>query len=155
MAISVTFAFWPYGQQQFGTCSTFNQTLFPIKDTKVRRKCICGNLILKQLDSKWKKIFFYSKLTRTGLPPSLLSSLFLTPHFSKAVLQQSLQCSFFQLICNQTPRFTIGDCAAGHRADNRDKNRNVLIVPRKCLFVFVCFSSLFHISKQTNSWLKL
>ena len=42
----------------------------------------------------------------------------------------------FQLICNQTPRFTIGDCAAGHRADNRDKNRNVLIVPRKLnLFV--------------------
>lgn len=37
----------------------------------------------------------------------------------------------FQLICNQTPRFTIGDCAAGHRADNRDKNRNVLIVPRE------------------------
>ena len=36
-----------------------------------------------------------------------------------------------QLICNQTPRFTIGDCAAGHRADNRDKNRNVLIVPRE------------------------
>ena len=36
------------------------------------------------------------------------------------------------MICNQTPRFTIGDCAAGHRADNRDKNRNVLIVPREC-----------------------
>merc|ERR1719273_2395949 len=35
----------------------------------------------------------------------------------------------YSLICNQTPRFTIGDCAAGHRADNRDKNRNVLIVP--------------------------
>jgi len=35
----------------------------------------------------------------------------------------------YALICNQTPRFTIGDCAAGHRADNRDKNRNVLIVP--------------------------
>ena len=42
-----------------------------------------------------------------------------------------LLCVHFQLICNQTPRFTIGDCAAGHRADNRDKNRNVLIVPRK------------------------
>ena len=40
-------------------------------------------------------------------------------------------CLIFQLICNQTPRFTIGDCAAGHRADNRDKNRNVLIVPRE------------------------
>ena len=24
-----------------------------------------------------------------------------------------------------------GDCAGGHRADNRDKNRDVLIVPRK------------------------
>ncbi|XP_059098685.1 receptor-type tyrosine-protein phosphatase kappa-like isoform X1 [Tigriopus californicus] len=35
----------------------------------------------------------------------------------------------YMLITNQTPRFSIGDCAAGHRADNRDKNRNVLIVP--------------------------
>lgn len=36
-------------------------------------------------------------------------------------------------------RFTIGDCAGGHRADNRDKNRDVLCVPRKddesCLFI--------------------
>ena len=44
--------------------------------------------------------------------------------------------STFQLISHQTPRFTIGDCAAGHRADNRDKNRNVLIVPRK--FFWFC-----------------
>jgi len=35
----------------------------------------------------------------------------------------------FLLITNQTQRFSIGDCAAGHRADNRDKNRNVLVVP--------------------------
>ncbi|KAL1377780.1 hypothetical protein pipiens_016023 [Culex pipiens pipiens] len=32
-------------------------------------------------------------------------------------------------ICKQTPRFTIGDCAGGHRGDNRDKNRDVLCVP--------------------------
>lgn len=32
-------------------------------------------------------------------------------------------------ICKQTPRFTIGDCAGGHRADNREKNRDVLCVP--------------------------
>ncbi|XP_044020892.1 receptor-type tyrosine-protein phosphatase kappa [Aphidius gifuensis] len=32
-------------------------------------------------------------------------------------------------ICKQTPRFTIGDCAGGHRADNREKNRDVLVVP--------------------------
>lgn len=35
----------------------------------------------------------------------------------------------FMLICKQTPRFTIGDCAGGHRGDNRKKNRDVLIVP--------------------------
>lgn len=34
-------------------------------------------------------------------------------------------------ICKQTPRFTIGDCAGGHRGDNRDKNRDVLCVPRE------------------------
>lgn len=34
-------------------------------------------------------------------------------------------------ICKQTPRFSIGDCAGGHRADNRDKNRDVLCVPRE------------------------
>ncbi|XP_042204541.1 receptor-type tyrosine-protein phosphatase kappa-like isoform X3 [Homarus americanus] len=35
----------------------------------------------------------------------------------------------FEKICKMTPRFTIGDCAGGHRADNRVKNRNVLCVP--------------------------
>lgn len=34
-------------------------------------------------------------------------------------------------ICKQTPRFTIGDCAGGHRGDNREKNRDVLCVPRE------------------------
>jgi hypothetical protein len=36
-----------------------------------------------------------------------------------------------QQICKQTPRYTIGDCAGGHRGDNREKNRDVLIVPRE------------------------
>ena len=31
-----------------------------------------------------------------------------------------------------TSKFTIGDCAGGHRLENRDKNRDVSIVPRKC-----------------------
>jgi protein tyrosine phosphatase len=44
-------------------------------------------------------------------------------------LKKNVYALEYSLICNQTPRFTIGDCAAGHRADNRDKNRNVLIVP--------------------------
>lgn len=40
-------------------------------------------------------------------------------------------------ICKQTPRFTIGDCAGGHRGDNRDKNRDVLCVPRKFLVFWI------------------
>ncbi|CAL4064438.1 unnamed protein product [Meganyctiphanes norvegica] len=35
----------------------------------------------------------------------------------------------FEKVCKGTTRFTIGDCAGGHRADNRFKNRNVLCVP--------------------------
>merc|ERR1712223_2319364 len=35
----------------------------------------------------------------------------------------------FTALASLCPRFTIGDCAAGHRAENRDKNRNVLVVP--------------------------
>ncbi|KAK6617293.1 hypothetical protein RUM44_005624 [Polyplax serrata] len=35
----------------------------------------------------------------------------------------------FQQICKQTPRFSIGDCAGGHRGDNHEKNRDVLMVP--------------------------
>lgn len=39
-------------------------------------------------------------------------------------------------ICKQTPRFSIGDCAGGHRGDNREKNRDVLCVPRKRIQIF-------------------
>lgn len=42
----------------------------------------------------------------------------------------------FQQICKMTPRFTIGDCAGGHRGDNREKNRDVLIVPRKSIISY-------------------
>lgn len=54
-------------------------------------------------------------------------------------------------ICKQTPRFTIGDCAGGHRADNRDKNRDVLCVPRECLAVLVARKSITAIDKWINS----
>lgn len=45
----------------------------------------------------------------------------------------------YQQICKQTPRFSIGDCAGGHRADNREKNRDVLVVPRE--FQLGCFNT--------------
>jgi hypothetical protein len=34
-----------------------------------------------------------------------------------------------KLLNSLLPRFTIGDCAGAHRAENRGKNRNVLVVP--------------------------
>lgn len=51
-------------------------------------------------------------------------------------------------ICKQTPRFSIGDCAGGHRADNREKNRDVLCVPRK-FSVFLSNVFLFINSRST------
>ena len=35
----------------------------------------------------------------------------------------------FQTLASLRPQYTIGDCAAGHRAENREKNRNVMVVP--------------------------
>uniref|UniRef100_T1ITA2 Protein-tyrosine-phosphatase n=1 Tax=Strigamia maritima TaxID=126957 RepID=T1ITA2_STRMM len=35
----------------------------------------------------------------------------------------------FQQICKMAPKFTIGDCAGGHRLENREKNRDVIVVP--------------------------
>ena len=40
-----------------------------------------------------------------------------------------LRSSEFDTLACLRPQFSIGDCAAGHRAENRDKNRNVLVVP--------------------------
>ena len=37
--------------------------------------------------------------------------------------------SEFKTLATLRHNYTIGDCAAGHRAENRDKNRNVLVVP--------------------------
>ena len=34
--------------------------------------------------------------------------------------------SEFKTLATLRHNYTIGDCAAGHRAENRDKNRNVL-----------------------------
>ena len=86
-----------------------------------RKKCVCPSSV----------IFFFFK------QPWFASIMTLSKTFSHLNFLNAYNAILkFQLICNQTPRFTIGDCAAGHRADNRDKNRNVLIVPRKLnLFV--------------------
>jgi len=38
-----------------------------------------------------------------------------------------------------TPQLTIGDCAGGHRLENRGKNRDVMVVPREKYFILFCF----------------
>ena len=35
----------------------------------------------------------------------------------------------FLQLCNLRPRFSIGNCAAGHRKENRQKNRQAVVVP--------------------------
>lgn len=37
----------------------------------------------------------------------------------------------YDKILKVTPKFSIGDCAGGHRVENRSKNRDVLTIPRK------------------------
>ena len=71
--------------------------------------------------------------------PTLSSSLcYLTYDINR---NACVFCVGSQQICRMTPRFSIGDCAGGHRADNREKNRDVLIVPRKSLFSVSSFSN--------------
>lgn len=41
----------------------------------------------------------------------------------------------FEKILKVTPKFSIGDCAGGHRVENRSKNRDVLTIPRMYLFL--------------------
>lgn len=61
-------------------------------------------------------------------------------------------------ICRQTPRFTIGDCAGGHRGDNREKNRDVLVVPRKYPkrnpFPIICTPQCWRRSKRLKTAMK-
>ncbi|XP_046914794.2 receptor-type tyrosine-protein phosphatase epsilon isoform X2 [Dermatophagoides farinae] len=47
---------------------------------------------------------------------------------NKATKRNEYQAEFEKLMC-MTSKFTIGDCAGGHRLENRDKNRDVSIVP--------------------------
>lgn len=48
--------------------------------------------------------------------------------------------SLCQKIQKMTRKPTIGECAGGHRVENREKNRDVSIVPRKLFFFFLCLS---------------
>lgn len=37
----------------------------------------------------------------------------------------------YKTLNHLTPSLSIGDCAGGHRIENRGKNRDVMVVPRK------------------------
>ena len=39
--------------------------------------------------------------------------------------------SHTQTLQNVVPRLTVGDCASGHRVENRSKNRDVIMLPRE------------------------
>jgi len=94
-------------QQRRGLVETLNQYKF-VFDTLLE--------YCRGIDSRFPVAELANKIKDNGVKD---------PKTKKNIYQQE----FEGLISHQTPRFTIGDCAAGHRADNRDKNRNVLIVP--------------------------
>ncbi|XP_053959223.1 receptor-type tyrosine-protein phosphatase kappa [Anastrepha ludens] len=66
---------------------------------------------------------------KTWFPVSELSDRLKVKARRNALTKMNEYQMEYEQICKQTPRFTIGDCAGGHRADNRDKNRDVLCVP--------------------------
>ncbi len=74
---------------------------------------------------------------------------------------EDLRKAEFTTLGTLRPQYTIGDCAGGHRNENREKNRNVLVVPpderRPYLTSFQVRSKFFsHLRKQfeSNSILK-
>ncbi|XP_055320351.1 receptor-type tyrosine-protein phosphatase U isoform X2 [Sitodiplosis mosellana] len=69
------------------------------------------------------------KCGKTWFPVSELSERLKAKARKDPVTKMNEYQKEYAQICKQTPRFTIGDCAGGHRADNREKNRDVLIVP--------------------------
>uniref|UniRef100_A0A915JQ48 Uncharacterized protein n=1 Tax=Romanomermis culicivorax TaxID=13658 RepID=A0A915JQ48_ROMCU len=55
------------------------------------------------------------------------STLYLTKK-SRQVMEMK-HSEQYKLLCHLTPQLTIGDCAGGHRLENRGKNRDVMVVP--------------------------
>ena len=39
---------------------------------------------------------------------------------------------FLQTLKSQVTKLSIGDCAGGHRSENRSKSRDIMLLPRKC-----------------------
>ena len=51
-------------------------------------------------------------------------------------------CVCVQLLKSLVPPLTVGECAGGHRAENRRKSRDIMIQPRELLS---CISSIFRL----------
>jgi protein tyrosine phosphatase len=68
---------------------------------------------------------------------------------------RNLRQAEFNTLSSLRPQYTIGDCAAGHRHENRDKNRNVLVVPpdeiRPYLTTFQVLTIFFYIRIRSGA----
>ncbi|KAG1652938.1 Receptor-type tyrosine-protein phosphatase U [Nymphon striatum] len=62
-------------------------------------------------------------------PVSELSRQLKFKSMKDPVTKQNEYQKEYEKICRMTSKFSIGDCAGGHRLENRDKNRDVAIVP--------------------------
>ena len=46
----------------------------------------------------------------------------------------TMYVKLFQLFQDIVPNIPIGDCASGHRDENRNKSRDIMLLPRKSVF---------------------
>ena len=46
----------------------------------------------------------------------------------------TMYVKLFQLFQDIVPNIPIGDCASGHRDENRNKSRDIMLLPRKPVF---------------------
>ena len=42
-----------------------------------------------------------------------------------------MYCGVLQTLCSVVPKLTVGECAGGHRAENRHKSRDIMLQPRQ------------------------
>ena len=114
-----------------------------MNEVQLGTKRLMRNKLSNKLLSNTNPVTFFHLLSALDTLEEYVvcgNSFFPVKDLSQKLKQKSIKDAVTKLneyqreyaqICKQTPRFSIGDCAGGHRADNREKNRDVLCVPRK------------------------
>ena len=68
-----------------------------------------------------------------------------------------MYCLNFQVFQDIVPNIPIGDCASGHRDENRNKSRDIMLLPRKYGYAVetVCMKCSLHEMSKPVFWEKI